>query len=319
MPIDVAAWVKGLELPEAEQAAVLAAIGKGGEKALKYIEENQLRQSDYSKKMDALTADVKKKEADLAKQKETEDNYHNSLASWDTKRKKELADATAAREKAERALATARDKVLELAKENDLPADDIAKLFEGAPASSGNNEPRNSGVDPKELDSRFVTREDFRVEAKSYARLATMIPGLERNHFKLFGDNAEPPDWEKLIEKTVATNGTKTLKQVYEEEYKVADKREELKTAAWNAKIETARKEAAEAERAKILADNPTLANVGGVRTGEREGSPVLALATKQRIEADKGKVPANTGMSAVQSAVAAFNSGKYKSGEKAA
>jgi hypothetical protein len=308
MPVDLAAWIKGLGLPEDKSKSVLELIGSGGDAANKYIEGNQLRQDEFSRKMDALTADVKKKEAELTTKLANEDKYHDSLASWDVKRKKELSDATAAREQAEQRLAAARDKVLALAKENDLPEDEIGKLFEGAPVSR--TTPPNTTVDPKELDSRFVTREDFRTEAKAYAKLATLIPALERNHFKLFGDAAEPPDWEKLIEETTKLGGAKTLKQVYEETYKVAEKREEITTASWNAKIETAKKEAAEQERAKLLADNPALGQ--SVRSGEREGSPVLALATKQRQEADKNKPPANTGMSAVQSAVAAFNSGKY-------
>lgn len=307
MPVDLGKWVEGLKLPEAERKAVLDAIGKGGEDALKYIESNQLRQDEFSKKMNDLQTDIQKKEKDLEAKIANEDKYHNSLASWDTKRKKELEDATTARKKAEDALAAARDKVSALATEHDLPADEVQKLFEGAPVRQENND---RGVDPKELDSRYVTRDDFRVEARSYARLATMIPALERQHFKLFGDAAEAPDWEKLIEETTKLGGAKTLKQVYEETYKVAEKREELTNASWNAKIETAKKEAAEAERAKILADNPTLAN-NGVRSSEREGSPVLALANKQRQEADKGKAPV-TSVSPVAAAVAAFNSGKY-------
>src|SRR5437763_10016076 len=114
MPFDLANWVKGLELPEAEQKIVLDSLGKGGEKAVKYLEENQLRQSDYSKKMDALQADVKKKEAELATKIANEDKYHDSLATWDAKRKKELSEATVARERAEAALAAARDKVTAL-------------------------------------------------------------------------------------------------------------------------------------------------------------------------------------------------------------
>ncbi len=315
MPVDLGKWVEGLKLPEAERAAVIAAIGKGGDEALKYIEGNQLRQDEFSRKLNDLQSDIQKKEKDLEAKIANEDKYHNSLATWDTKRKKELEDATTARKKAEDALAAAREKVSALATEHDLPADEIQKLFEGAPVARQENNER--GVDPKELDSRYVTRDDFRVEARSYARLATMIPALERQHFKLFGDAAEAPDWEKLIEETTKLGGAKTLKQVYEETYKVAEKREELTNASWNAKIETAKKEAAEQERAKILADNPTLANAG-VRSGEREGSPVLALATKQRIEADKGKPPV-AAQSPVAAAVAAFNSGKYKTGEKAA
>ncbi len=315
MPVDIAKWVEGLKLPEAERAAVIAAIGKGGDEALKYIEGNQLRQDEFSRKLNDLQNDVKKKETELNARMAKENEFHDSLANWNTKRKTELDTATAAREKAEKALATARDKVLELAKENDLPADDIAKLFEGAPETRRETND-NRGVDPKELDSRYVTIDSFRVEAKSYARLATMIPSLERQHFKLFGDAAEPPDWEKLIEETTKLGGAKTLKQVYEETYKVAEKREELTNASWNAKIETAKKEAAEAERAKILADNPAMGQ--SIRTGEREGSPVLALANKQRAEADKGKPPV-TAQNPVAAAVAAFNSGKYKTGDKAA
>lgn len=314
MPVDLGKWVEGLKLPEAERKVVLDALGKGGEDALKYIEGNQLRQDEFSKKMNDLQTDIQKKEKDLEAKIANEDKYHNSLATWDTKRKKELEDATTARKKAEDALAAARDRVTALATEHDLPADEIQKLFEGAPVAR--QETHERGVDPKELDNRYVTRESFQIEAKSYARLATMIPALERQHFKLFGDAAEAPDWEKLIEETTKLGGAKTLKQVYEETYKVSEKREELRNADIDARVKKAREEGEEAARAKILADNPTIGQ--SIRSGEREGSPVLALATKQRIEADKGKPPI-AAQSPVAAAVAAFNSGKYKTGDKAA
>jgi septal ring factor EnvC (AmiA/AmiB activator) len=318
MPVDLSAWVKGIGLSEAEEKTVLEALNKGGEKATKYIEENQLRQSDYSKKMDALTADVKKKETELATKIANEDKYHDSLASWDTKRKKELSDATAAREKAEAALAAARDKVTKLAADNDLPADEIAKLFEGAPVSTNVNQNTNQNVDTKELDSRFVSKEMFQAEARAYGKFAALIPGLERQYFKLFGDTADPPNWEALIDKAIAANGAKNIKQIFEEEYKISEKREELKNAETESRIKAAREEGATQERAKLLADNPTLSDRGGVRSGEREGSPVLALATKQRMEAEKGKAPVAS-QNPVAAAVAAFNSGKYKVEDKKA
>jgi len=310
-------WIKELGLPETEQKTMLELIGKGGEKAQRYILENQLRQSDYSKKFDALQADVKKKEADLAAKAKKEDEYHNSLAAWDTKRKKELEDATAARQKAEAALATAREKANKLATEFEIPADQVTSLFEGAPVTQPNNQPTHQQFDPKELDSRFVTQDMFRTEAKAYARLATLIPSLERSHFRLFGDAAEAPNWEELIEKTVQTGGKKTLQQVYEEEYKVADKRKELDTAAIEARVKRERQEAADQERAKILGENPALGN--NVRTGEREGSPVLSLARKQAEASNQGKPPISSGQSAVQAAVTAFNTGKYKTGDNKA
>jgi len=318
MPVDLGKWVEGLKLPEADRAAVIAAIGKGGEDALKYIETNQLRQDEFSKKMNDLQTDIQKKEKDLEAKIANEDKYHNSLASWDTKRKKELEAATTARQQAEQRLAAARDKVLALAKENDLPEDEIGKLFEGAPNVTPNTDQnRSTNFDPKEFEGRFVSKETFQNEARAYAKFAALIPSIEREHFKLFGEAAETPNWEKLIEDTVAAGGTKTLKQIYEDQYKVSEKREQLRNADVDKRIADARTEAAQAERAKILADNPTLANAG-VRSGEREGSPVLAMATKQAAEAAKGKPPV-TAQSPVAAAVAAFNSGKYKAGDKAA
>jgi hypothetical protein len=318
MPVDLGKWVEGLKLPEAEKAAVVAAIGKGGDEALKYIEGNQLRQDEFSRKLNDLQADIQKKEDDLKRKVAVEDSYHNSLATWDTKRKTELAEAKTARETSERVLAAAREKVAKLATDFDIPADQVSGLFEGAPVVTRQDPPPNTHVDPKEFEGRFVSKETFQAEARAYAKFAALIPSLERQHFKLFGEAAESPNWEKLIEDTVAASGAKTLKQIYEDQYKVNEKREELRNAEVTAKVETARREGAEAERAKMLADNPTLAGQG-VRSGEREGSPVLALAKTQAAKAAEGKAPVTAPVNPVAAAVAAFNSGKYKTGDKAA
>jgi hypothetical protein len=171
----------------------------------------------------------------------------------------------------------------------------------------------------EEPDPRYVTRETFQTEARAYAKFAALIPSLERQHFKLFGESAQAPNWEQLIEKTVAARGTLTLTQVYEQEYKVPEKREEVRNSEVESRIATKVKEAVDQERARILADNPTLADRNNARSGEREGSPVLALASKQAAEAAKTGVKLASLPSPVSAAVAAFNSGKYKAGEKAA
>jgi hypothetical protein len=307
MPVDIAQWIKGLELPEAEQKVVLEAIGKGGEKALKYIEGNQLRQDEFSRKLD----DVKKKETDLAKAIEDENKFHTELASWKRGSEKRLADATAAREAAERKLATARDKVKELGTEYEIPAETLDPLFEGVTTPNNNEPPVRREPEIVDPDLQPVTMGTFRAEARAYAKFAALIPSLEREHYRLFGDTAEAPNWEKLIEETVAARGAKTIKQVYEETFKVAEKREEIRNNAHQADIEKARKEGADAERTKILADNPTAAT--SVRTGERQGSPVLAMATRQAAEAAKNGTPPPRTTNPVQAAVNAFNDGKYK------
>lgn len=314
MPVDLKQWVAGLKLPEAEQKAVLDAIGKGGDESLKYIEGNQLRQDEFSRKLD----DVKKKEAELAKAIADENKFHGELATWKKGSEKRLADAVAAREAAERRLAAARDKVKEIATEYEIPAETLDPLFEGVTATPANNNepPARRAPENDDPDQQPVTVGTFRAEARAYARFAALIPSLEREHYRLFGDTAQAPDWENLIEKTVAAKGAKTIKQVYEEEFKVAEKREEIRNSAHQADIEKARREGAEAERAKLLADNPAM----GVqtRTGERQGSPVLDHARRQAEAAARTGGNPRPAVSAVQAAVDAFNKGTYKT-DKAA
>lgn len=315
MPVDLSQWIKGLGLPETEQKTVLEAIGKGGDAALKYIEGNQLRQDEFSRKLD----DVKKKEEDLAKAITEENKFHTELAGWKKGSEKRLADAVAAREAAERRLQTARDKAKEIATEHDIPAETLEALFEGVAATPNNNEPP-ARREPENTDPDLapVTVGAFRAEARAYARFAALIPSLEREHYRLFGENAAAPDWEKMIEETVAARGAKTIKQVYEETFKVSEKREEIRNKEIDTRIATARQEAADAERAKILADNPSL----GVTTrgNERQGSPVLEHARKQAVAAAAagGTARPATAVSPVAAAVEAFNQGKYKT-DKAA
>jgi len=319
MAFDIANWVKGLKLPEAEQAAVLAAIGKGGKDALEFLEGNQLRQDEFSRKMNAEQKRIEALEKDLSTKMAQEDRFHTELSTWKTGSEKKYNDAVEARKKAEDALQAARDKVKTIQEEFEVPQDRINQLFEGVPARASNDTPpaRSHEDNLKELDGRYVTREMFQAEARAYARLSALTPTLTMQHLRLFGQDAELPDWDKLIEDTITAKGAKTLQQVYEDHYKIADKRKELADKDIENRIATARKEAADAERAKILADNPTLGTT--VRTGEREGSPILNLARRQAAEDAAKRVNQPTAIvSPVQAAVQAFNEGKYKNGKAA-
>lgn len=76
-----------------------------------------------------------------------------------------------------------------------------------------------AGFDPK----KFVSVEDFQAAFDRTGEAITTAQSLAAEHFRLFGEHLT--DFESLRKATVATRGQKDIRTVWEEKYKVADKR----------------------------------------------------------------------------------------------
>lgn len=109
-----------------------------------------------------------------------------------------------------------------------------------------------SGFDPK----RFVSSEDFQSAFDRTGEAIAMAQTLFAEHHALFG--SFPTDMEDMRKQAVASRGQKNIRQVWEEKYKVADKRAEIEAQKQKAHDD---KIAAETE-ARIRAEysaNPSL------------------------------------------------------------
>lgn len=296
-------WVGSLGLSEADQAVVVKSFSNPD--VLKKVESSILTQSEFSRKLDELKTKESTLEREYQEKVAAEDKFKESLVGWKTAKEKEIeAQVSKAREESEAKLTAARDKIRQLANAHGIPEDEIKDLV---PASATPT-PR---VDPPRDDTsgRWMSKDEFRREAAAYARLPGLMVGLDREYYRLFGNDAPPPSWDKVIEEAERTK--KPLATVFSSTYKMDEKRAEISKIAHDKEIEDARKAGAESERSKLMAEHPEY----NARTNvDRErSSPVLSIAREQMVKgAPDGAKDPNRG---TKSAAAAWNEGKYREG----
>jgi len=302
---DLETWVKGLGLPEDQQKSVLASLGT--ESVLSKVGETIMLRPEFSRKMDELQKEKDRLETDYQEKVKKEENFHASLVGWktDAEKKAEAAIATA-RQDAEAKLTAVQQKVRELATRNGISEDEIKDLV----AASTVEPTRTTRTEPttRNDDGRFMSKDEFREEAKFYARLPGMQMTIEREYYRLFGNDAPDINWDKLI--ADASSNKRSLQQQYEASYKVPEKRAEVADTKHKKEIEEAEKRGEEAARSRLLAEHPDMAS----RTVSREhrGSPILDQArehAKKAADQHTASGPQET----VNAAVKAFREGKYR------
>jgi hypothetical protein len=290
-------WVKSLGLPEDKAKIVLESFG--APEVLTKVGETVLARQDYSRNMDKLKAEEKRLAEDFAKKVAEEDRksteYATSVGKWKTEKEEVLNKATKAREEAEAKLVAAQAKIKEIAPTYGIPEDQLSSILTPVVART---EPRREDP-PRNENGEFISKEEFNKTVMNYAKLPAIITTLEREHVRLFGPNAEMPDWMAMVD------AGKPLKQAWEEKYKVPERREALNKEAHDREIAEAEKRGAEAARSKFLAENPVSA---GVRRDSDSGSPVLSEIKRQNAAREGDKDPGR----GVAAAVAAFNEKKY-------
>ncbi len=245
------------------------------------IKSGYMAQSDYSRKMDELRAN----QANL--QKEFDDKWATEQASIATYRGEyDSRYDKAAKERldAQNALNAAKSAVEKLAIDYALPEDAVKSIFTGAtpPPPPVRTEP---AIDP----SKFMSVVDFQREANAYARLMPTMLQMEREHSKLFGAD-QLPDFEKLLDR--AAKEKIPLKAAWESEYKVADKREEIRETTKKNEIAAAVSAAETRVRSEIALANP---GVQGPRPASLPHSPVFEHANGPGIQRNAdGTMPTN-------------------------
>ncbi len=133
---------------------------------------------------------------------------------------------------------------------------------------------------PANGNGNYLTKEDLQktLEEKDnyYLGALGLVNDITREHFNLFGSF---PDTKKLIELSARTR--KPLEEVWQNEYKVADKRKELEDAAVNKRIEE--------EVSKRLTSRQSEEAIKGnsFRQGD-PSSPIQAILAKDKERAEK-------------------------------
>lgn len=290
-------WVKGLGLPEDKAKVVLESFG--APEVLTKVGESVLARQDYSRNMDRLKAEEDRLKADFAKKVADEEkktlDYSTSVGNWKKEKEAVLNEATRKREEAEARLSAVQGKIKEIAPTYAIPEDQLSSIL--TPITK---EPERREDPPRREDGTYISKEEFNKTVTSYAKLPAIITVLEREHMKLFGANAEMPDWIGMVDEG------KPLRQAWEDKYKVADRRAAIAKEQHDREIAEAEKRGEEAARSKFLSENPTS---GVVRRDSDVGSPVLTTVKRQNQEREGFKDPAR----GVSAAVAAFTEGKYR------
>jgi hypothetical protein len=302
---ELESWVKGLGIPEADQKVVLEKLG--AEAVLPKVGEAILMRSDYSKNLDALKQEKEKLESEYRQKVAAEDKFRESLTGWKTQKEKEYeGQLAAARQEAEAKLAAASAKIKAVADRYGVPEDEVKDLLVAAPNPNPNPAP------PRDSDTgKFLPREEWNREAQAYVKLPAIMVGLDREYYRLFGNDAPPINWEKVIEG--ATANKRPVSQEFESMFHMEDKRKEIAKAAHDKEIDDARKAGEQSAMSKLMAEHPELANRSVIR--EHRGSPILDEARRQAAAGKPPDKPAGGPRSAVEAAVKAFQDGRYKGG----
>jgi hypothetical protein len=301
-------WVKGLELSADDQKIVLEKLGS--EKVITKVGTSIMAQRDYSRGMDELKAEKTRIEADLAIKIKDEEkksaDYMNELGGWKRDREKVLDEAVSAREQAEQQLAAVQTKIKQLAPTYAIPESELSSILT-SPAPS--TTPRKQDP-PREVDTgKFVSKDDFNHVVMNYAKLPAIMVVIEREHARLFGPQAEMPDFIALMEE--APKNKLTLHEMWERKFKVPERRAEIAKTAHDAEILAAEKRGAEAATSKMLAENPGIGNT--VRRENHVGSPVLDISRKNAKDGAPNSSPSPA--RGVEAAIAAFGQGTYRTG----
>lgn len=185
-----------------------------------YVGETALMRSDYSRMQDQLRAEFENKSKDILE-------YQRQLADWRGLTEKEVSQmkAEAAQLRAE------RQRLVEVAKSYGLSEDDL-----GTPVAPNTMNP-NFVATPEPKDqfdtSKYVTTDKLEQLGEMYTLLPAEINDITAEHIELFGK--PPKGMRQIVERAIREQ--RSVRDVYEDEFKVADKRAELAEAQKEAEI----------------------------------------------------------------------------------
>ena len=208
-----------------ESRKVLEAVVAKPE-AAEFIGSSVLRQSDYSKHMNELDGKYK---AELAKVQ----NYERELANWRGTTEKTVSQVQAELQQARAEAA----RIRQVATSYGLDEGDL-----GQPVAPHTTPPQFGGGDPNDRSTAFNAEKfglDFlpRKEAEELGTMYTLLPAeindIVAEHQELFGKS--PRGMRQIVEKAIREQ--RPIRDVYEEEFKVADRRAELEAQAREAEI----------------------------------------------------------------------------------
>lgn len=287
---DLQAWLKDLELSDDERKVLEPVLAK--EPVSKKIGESFLRQSDYSRRMNELSEEKKRLEAQLQQKLKEADDYAQGLVIWKGTADQTLAQREKELQKLQTELQSTKDAMSKISTEYGI---DATQYLQGT----------STAVPTKTFDETllggYVKRDDFQKavnDAMQFPQVAAELMDLNSEHYELFGKRL--PNNRKLVEAAIANK--KSIRDAWAEEYKVEERRAEAAKKAHDEEIERVRQETEARVRSelKIPAQRPNAAK------------PLVLSENLKSREIHRG--PAGD-HDTVEAAMAAYSSGKYAEG----
>ncbi len=288
MAFDLDAFLKDLGATGEEETTLRAALGKP--ERLTLLEQNQLRQSDFSKNSNAL-------KAEQTKLSQASDRLTAEMAEW-AKIQAEGGEVTKKMrddlDKAQQKVLTLTQRVERVATEAGL---DPAKALEGIDQVVP---PKKDEPAPIDM-SKYVSAEQFAAMMNWQVDLATELPMIAQEHFDLTGERLDTRAFKsEIAERAKNKNANLDPRAVWEDKYQIQPKREAKTQAARTAEIQQAEQRGF--ERARTEAALPTPSAPG-------QHSPLLKTVG----EGHTSKLQRPAPEKGIASAAAALQSGKYR------
>jgi len=220
-----AAWLEDLKKTGAisdEEWKVLEGVITKAEVS-EFVGSSVLRQQSYSKTMNELKD---RYDGELAKVQ----TYERELASWRANTEKSVSQIQneLAQARAEQA------RIVQVAKSFGLDENDLGASVAPFTTPPGTpSEPAKPAFDLEALGQKFLTQERADEMGAMYTLLPAEINDIVAEHQELFGKS--PKGMRQVVERAIKEQ--RSVRDVYEEEFKVADRRAELESQAREAEI----------------------------------------------------------------------------------
>ena len=288
---EVEELVKEWGLTDEERKVLEPIIGKPERQ--EKVKAQGLRQSEFTRKMQALDKQKQELETAIAEKEKAVLNDAQSLSTWKAGADKTLAENHKALEDYRIKAFKLEERMKALATQYGVDPKELG--LEGEPTP-----PPKSKEEPPEPDKRYFAREEadrLLTEVKSSPFIAAELEDIVDEHRTLFGKGLNR---RELV--TNALKNKRSLREEWETVNEVAKKRDELNEKRIEERINAKVAE----ERTKILSEHKL-----PVTRGADTGSPLLAMRDDLRLEGKERSRPNDT--SAIDAAVQAYNAGKYR------
>jgi hypothetical protein len=179
-----------------------------------YVKGSILRQQDYSRSMNKLQADYSKKLSEI-------EAYEKDLGNWRSQTETQVQQTQAQLAEAQRQ----RDELVKLAKSYGL--EDELQPFSTPPTQVQPPQPA------QDLSKDYLPRKEFMEVAQSYPLIVGEVNDIIAEHVELFGK--QPKGMREVVEQAMREG--RTIREVYEDHFSVADRRQELEKQAREAEI----------------------------------------------------------------------------------